>query len=82
MEINYNNINSGDVLITDNGNFMIVSIGVCEPEYFGWGAMYIDDECEYPVEIQYMHNELEDLINEIMKDCKIIDINIATILVD
>lgn len=74
-----NNISSGDVLITSNGNFMIVGIECCgqnTEEFFGWCAMYVDDEYEYPLEIQYIISEdnLDLLIEQIKTDQQIIEI--------
>jgi len=72
------NINSGDILITDNGNFMIINIACGEytEEFFGWCAMYIDDEKKYPLEIQYIVSDdnLDLLIEQIKRDCKILKI--------
>lgn len=78
--IKTNNITSGDVLITTNGNFMIIGIGCCgqnTEEFFGWCAMFVDDEYDkYPLEIQYILNEdnLDLLIQRIRADQKIIDV--------
>lgn len=74
-----NNIKSGDVLITSNGNFMIIGIGCCgegEEEIFGWCAMFVDDEYEYPLEIQYMIKEdnLDSLIEQIDRESQIIEV--------
>lgn len=73
------NIKSGDLLITSNGNFMIVGIECCgknTEEFFGWCAMYIDDEHEYPLEIQYIISEdnLDLLIEQIKRESQIIKI--------
>ena len=74
-----NNIKSGDVLITSNGNFMIVGIECCgqdTEEFFGWCAMFVDDTYEYPLEIQYIISEdnLDLLIEQIKIDQQIIEV--------
>ena len=74
-----NNIQSGDVLITSNGNFMIVGIDCCGKntlEFCGWCAMFVDDEYEYPLEVQYIINvdDLDSLIKQIGKDQQIIEV--------
>lgn len=73
------NISSGDVLVTSNGNFMIVEIQCCgknAKDIFGWCAMFVDDEYEYPLEIQYMISEdnLDLLIEQINRESQIIKI--------
>lgn len=72
------NIKSGDILITTNGNFQIISVECCplnSEEFFGWCAMFIDDEGEYPLEIQYMTSDsLNKLIEWIRRDGEILDI--------
>lgn len=77
--IKVSNITSGDVLITTNGNFMIIGIECCgknTEEIFGWCAMFVDDDehDKYPLEIQYIINEdnLDLLIKRIQTDQKII----------
>lgn len=74
-----NDIKSGDVLVTDNGDFMIIRVECCgenTEEFFGWCAMFVDDEYEYPLEIQYIINEdnLGLLIEEIKMDQKVIKV--------
>lgn len=74
-----NNIMSGDVLITTNGNFMIIGIECCgqsTEEFSGWCAMYVDDEYDYPLEIQYIISEdnLDLLIQNIESDQQIIEV--------
>lgn len=73
------NIESGDVLITSNGDFMIIGIDCCSEnteEFFGWCAMFVDDEYEYPLEIQYIISEdnLNLLIEQIEIDQQIIGV--------
>lgn len=73
------NIESGDVLITSNGDFMIIGIDCCgkdTKEFLGWCAMFVDDEYEYPLEIQYIISEdnLDLLIEQIEIDQQIIGV--------
>lgn len=73
------NIKSGDVLITSNGDFMIIKIDCCSEnteEFFGWCAMFVDDEYEYPLEIQYIisGDNLDLLIEQIEKDQEVIKV--------
>lgn len=73
------NIESGDVLITSNGDFMIIRIDCCgkdTEEFLGWCAMFVDYEYEYPLEIQYIINEdnLDLLIEQIEMDQQIIGV--------
>lgn len=66
------------IIKTTNGDFMIVSIEVY-PEndkytLCTFGGMYIDDEQEYPFEIQYMDEDVDALIKQISKDGDILEI--------
>lgn len=64
---------SGDLIHTNEGDFLLISIEVCggKNEYFGWGAIYIDDEDGSPTEMQYINEDLDDLIYELNEACKI-----------
>lgn len=77
--VKVNNVKSGDILVTTNGDFMIVGIECCSQnteEFSGWCAMFIDDEYEYPLEIQYIISEdnLDLLIQNIEADQQIIEV--------
>lgn len=62
-------IDSGDMLVTDNGNFMLVRIETDKID--GWGAMFVDKG--YSLEMQYVNEKLDDLIKEMEKDCRLIN---------
>lgn len=80
--MNMENIKSGDILVTTNGDFQIIQIqcGIKNTEEFiGWCAMFIDDEegdDKYPLEIQYIvsGNHLQKLIGWIEMDSKISEV--------
>lgn len=89
MKIDTTKIKSGDILITSNGNFMIINIDSYQrdnnDEYIGYGAIFVDDDDtldRYNYEIQYMNKEIEDLIKRIENDCEIIRVATGLISLD
>ena len=72
-------IQSGDMLVTTNGNFMIIMMECCggkTEEFLGWCAIFVDEDGAYPLEIQYIVSDdnLDLLIEHIEEDGEIIKV--------
>lgn len=67
---------AGDLLKTENGDFLIIYVDVCDKdsELYGYGGIYIDDDFKFQPEMQYFEKDINDLINEINSDGKIVDV--------
>jgi len=64
------NYEVGDVLHTNNGDFLIVSIESFDnennnKELCGYGAIYLDKENEYPIEMQFISSNIQELVRNI-----------------
>ena len=60
----------GDILHTTNGDFLIISIDSHNndnnnKELFGYGAVYLDDENNYPVELQLISKDIDEMVKNI-----------------
>jgi hypothetical protein len=64
-------VEAGNILHTTNGDFLIVSIESFSKKnnnnqkLCGYGAIYLDDENEYPTEMQFINSDLDRLIESI-----------------
>jgi hypothetical protein len=66
----------GDLLKTENGDFLIINVDVYDEgfELVGYGGVYIDDDFNFPPEMQYFEEDFNILIDKINKDGKIIGV--------
>lgn len=69
---NVSDYDVGDVLVTDNGDFLLISVAVSESHMTGYGAIYIDDQ-KY-TELQYFDDDLKSLVVRINCDGIITDV--------
>lgn len=64
------NYEVGNILHTTNGDFLIVSIESFNndndnKELCGYGAIYLDKQNEYPVEMQFISDSIQNLVHNI-----------------
>lgn len=77
--MNIIDINVGDLLVTANGNFLIIPVGLCKLNLFGYCALYISEELPLSLEqeshffeIQFFNEDLYQLLKEIEESGEIL----------